>query len=42
MTGASSNIVVRRFASFKNVHPACEAGARAAPDERVSHAQAAQ
>jgi hypothetical protein len=42
MTGASSNIVVRRFAGFKNVHPASEAGARAARGERVSQAQAAQ
>ena len=30
MTGASTDTVARRFAGFKNVHPACEAGARAA------------
>ena len=42
MTGASTDIVVRRFAGFKNVHPACEAGARAAPGERVPHARTAQ
>jgi len=42
MTGASTDIVVRRFAGFKNVHPACEAGARAAPGERVPQARTAQ